>query len=385
MTLLIAKNNALDSSSGQDSAKQTSGDKDRTVAGEVAKTRTRHGLFLIGLAVALLIAMVIAIGVGKLSISPLRVATILWHDAATYLGWTSVQFAEEDWSRSESSAVSLIRAPRVILAVLVGGALALAGALLQSLFRNPLVSPDVIGVSSASAFGGVLAIFFGLGTTALITGSFASGLLAALLVLLIGKIRTSSPILTIVLGGIVISAFFNALVSLVTYMADSDTTLPAITFWLMGSFSASTWAKVTMVVLPIALGAVVVFLLRWRVNVLSLGDEEARALGINPARLRLLLIVAAALLTSATVAAAGVVGWVGLVIPHLVRLMVGHDNRVVLPGSFLLGGLYVLIIDTIARSIAEVEVPVGILTALIGAPVFISVLIKKARAGGTLA
>ncbi len=342
----------------------------------------RKNIFLLVLGGALVISMIVAIGVGKLSISPLRVAEILWYDATTAAGLESLHLSQPTWSRSESSAVSLIRAPRVMLAVLVGGALALAGAVLQALFRNPLVSPDVIGVSAASAFGGVLAIFFGAGTIALMTGSFALGFVATLLVLLLGHLRTSSPILTIVLGGIVISAFFNALVSLLTYMADQDSTLPSITFWLMGSFSASTWIKVRMVILPITLGCLVIFLLRWRVNVLSLGDADSLALGINPARSRFLLIAASALLTSATVAAAGIVGWVGLVIPHLVRLLVGQDNRVVLPGSFLLGGLYVLVIDTIARSLTEVEVPVGILTALIGAPVFICVLLNKSKQGG---
>lgn len=354
----------------------------------VMSLRRHHAtylLFLVALAAALIVLMLVAIGVGKLSVPPSQVARILWHDAMQYLGMPEALIPVQDWSNSESSAVSLIRAPRALLAVLVGGALALAGAVLQALFRNPLVSPDVIGVSAASAFGGVLAIFFGFGTTALVTGSFCAGLGAVVLVLLIGRIRTSSPILTIVLGGIVISAFFNALVSLVTYMADSDTTLPSITFWLMGSFSASTWPKVTMVFIPLLLGTAIVLLLRWRINILSLGDEDARALGINPTRTRLALISAAALLTSATVAVAGVVGWVGLVIPHLVRLIIGHDNRVVLPGSFLLGGLYVLAIDTLSRSIAEVEVPVGILTAMVGAPVFIAVLIRKARTGGALA
>ncbi|MDO4887325.1 MAG: iron ABC transporter permease [Actinomycetaceae bacterium] len=347
------------------------------------KVRLRHATIILGLMAVLVVAMLVAIGIGPLVISPVRVAQILWNDSlqALHLGGTS----DTPWTASEHSAVSLVRAPRIVLAVLVGGALAISGAALQALFRNPLVSPDVIGVSSASAFGGVLMILLGLGSSAIVSGAFACGLTAVGLVMLIGRIRTGSPILTIVLGGIVVSAFFNALVSLVTYLADPYTTLPSITFWLMGSFAAATWDKVIMIIIPVALGLVVVVALRWRINILSLGDEEAISLGINPARMRAALIVAVALLTASTVASVGIVGWVGLVVPHLMRLLVGHDNRIVIPSSFLLGGIYTLVIDTLARSLSSVEVPVGILTAMLGAPVFITVLIRRSHHGGSLA
>ena len=348
-----------------------------------AQVRLRHGAMIALLLAALIVSMLIAIGLGQLNISPLRVAQILCNDllGVFHLGGN----ADVSWSDGERSAVSLVRAPRIVLSILVGGALAVSGAALQALFRNPLVSPDVIGVSSASAFGGVLMIMLQLGSTAIVAGAFSSGLLAAVIVMGIGKIRTSSPILTIVLGGIVVSAFFNALVSLVTYLADPHTTLPSITFWLMGSFAAATWEKVMMVALPVLLGSVTVIALRWHINILSLGDDEAISLGVNPKRLRFVLIIAVSLLTSATVAAAGIIGWVGLVVPHLIRLLVGHDNRIAIPAAFLLGGLYTLLIDTLARTLSVVEIPVGILTAMIGAPVFITVLIRKARAGGAFA
>ena len=348
-----------------------------------AQVRLRHGAMIALLLAALVVSMLVAIGLGQLNISPLRVAQILWNDllGLLHLGGST----DVSWSDGERSAVSLVRAPRIILAILVGGALAVSGAALQALFRNPLVSPDVIGVSSASAFGGVLMIMLQLGSTAIVAGAFSSGLLAAVIVMGIGKIRTSSPILTIVLGGIVVSAFFNALVSLVTYLADPQTTLPSITFWLMGSFAAATWDKVMMIALPVLFGSMVVIALRWHINILSLGDDEAISLGVNPKRLRFVLIIAVSLLTSATVAAAGIIGWIGLVVPHLIRLVVGHDNRIVIPAAFLLGGLYTLVIDTLARTLSVVEIPVGILTAMIGAPVFITVLIRKARAGGSFA
>lgn len=346
--------------------------------------RTRYSVVMALLLAAVALITVFSVGYGKLSVPPLTVARILWHDLAISVHADAIA-GQQQWSAGERSAVSLIRAPRAVLAVIVGGALALAGATLQALFRNPLVSPDVIGVSSGAAFGGVLSILVGAGSTVLVTGSFFSGLLAAGIVLMIGRIRTMTPVLTIVLGGIVVAAFFNSLVSLVTYLADSYETLPSITFWLMGSFTSATWQKVFTAAVPVLIGTVVVTALRWRINVLAMGDDDARALGVDPGRLRIILIIAVALLTSATVAVAGIVGWVGLVVPHLVRLIVGPDNRIVLPASFLAGSAYLLLVDTLARNIGEAEIPVGILTAMIGAPVFIGLLIQKARRGGSLA
>lgn len=353
-------------------------------AGRAEKVRVRRSLMLIGiLGVVLVIAALAAMGIGRLSLPIDRAGAIVIDQLAGLVGLNTGLGGET--SPAESSTVWLIRAPRVLLAVLVGAALAVSGAVLQSLFRNPLVSPDVIGVSSAASFGGVLTILFGLGSLALVSGAFAAGLAAALLIMALGRIRTGSPILTIVLGGIVVSALFNALVSLVTYLADPYTTLPSITFWLMGSFASASWTHVLTAIIPILPCLIVVYLLRWRVNLLSLGDDEARSLGVRPERLRMLLIIMVALMTAATVAVSGVIGWVGLVIPHLVRLLIGSDNRVLLPGSALLGGLYMLVVDTMARSVIEVEIPVGILTAIIGAPVFVYLLVRRAKGGKLLA
>ncbi|WP_427871185.1 FecCD family ABC transporter permease [Leucobacter luti] len=326
----------------------------------------------------LMCALVLAVGAGRLGVSPLNVISIVLNE----LG---IPGFEGSWTEKERTAVAMIRAPRALMAALAGAALAVSGAVLQALFRNPLVSPDVIGVSSAASFGGVLVIMIGGGGVALMSGSFAAGLVAALLVMLLGRIRTGSPVLTIVLGGIVVSAFFDALVSLVTYLADPYTTLPSITFWLMGSFASASWEKLALLTVPVALGLLFVFALRWRVNILSLGDEEASALGMRPGLMRGALIVAVSLLTASSVAVAGVIGWVGLVIPHMVRLLVGPDHRVLLPGAALLGAAYVLLMDTVARTVVQVEVPIGILTAVIGAPVFVAVLIKRTRGGRTLA
>ncbi|MDY5148300.1 ABC transporter permease [Actinotignum sanguinis] len=338
----------------------------------IARRRTAAFAVLVITTIALLGAMVVAMGMGQLSISAPDVVRILFS-------------SPDDVDRSALVAINQIRAPRVILAVVLGGCLAVSGAVLQSLFRNPLVSPDIVGVSSAAAFGGVLAILVGTSSFILMGSTFIFGLSAVVCVMLIGRIRSHSATLTIVLAGVVVSAFFNAMVSLMTYVADPYSKLPSITFWLMGSLAAASWAKVTTIIIPVIIGLIVVVALRWRINVLSLGDEDARALGINPSAMRWVCIFAVALLTAASVAAAGIIGWVGLVIPHLVRLLVGHDNRVVIPESFLMGGMYLLIIDTIARNATSVEIPVGILTATIGAPVFIGLLIRRARKGRALA
>ncbi|WP_427174272.1 FecCD family ABC transporter permease [Arthrobacter sp. 92] len=277
-------------------------------------------------------------------------------------------------SGAEQNVVLLVRLPRVLLALLVGGGLAIGGAALQAVFRNPLVSPEVIGVSSGASFGGALALLLGLGPGLLVGGSFAFGLLALATLFLITSGRGGAHMLMVVLGGIVTASFFSALVALVTYVADPFTTLPAIVFWLLGSVATATWAKVSVALIPVAAGTAVLLALRWRVNVLSLGDDDAASLGLRPRPLRWLILAAVALIVAGAVAVSGVISWVGLVIPHLARMWVGPDHRVLLPVSFLLGGAYLIAIDTIARTVTAGEIPLGVLTALVGAPVFFLLL-----------
>ncbi|WP_307025335.1 FecCD family ABC transporter permease [Arthrobacter globiformis] len=277
-------------------------------------------------------------------------------------------------SGTEQNVVLLVRLPRVLLALLVGGGLAIGGAALQAIFRNPLVSPEIIGVSAGASFGGALALLLGLGPLLLVGGSFVCGLLALGALFLITSGRAGTPMLMIVLGGVVTGSFFSALVALVTYIADPNTTLPAIVFWLLGSVSTATFAKVAVALIPVLGGAAVLVALRWRINVLSLGDEDAAALGVRPRPLRWVVLVAVALMVAGAVAVSGAVSWVGLVIPHLARMWVGPDHRVLLPVSFLLGGAYIVLVDTIARTATGGEIPLGVLTALIGAPVFFLLL-----------
>ena len=280
----------------------------------------------------------------------------------------------QTWTPAQQNVVLLVRLPRVLLALLVGGGLALSGAALQATLRNPLVSPQIVGVSSGASFGGALALVLGLGSPGLVGGAFAFGLVALLVVFLATAGSEPASVLMIVLAGVVTGSFFSALVSLLTYLADPYDQLPAIVFWLLGSVATATFAKVGVAAVPVLAGAALVLALRWRVNVLSLGDEDAAALGMRPVRVRWTVLCAVALIVAGAVAVSGVIGWVGLVIPHLARMWVGPDHRVLMPVSLLMGAGYLLLIDTLARTMSEGEIPLGVLTALVGAPVFFLLL-----------
>jgi len=273
------------------------------------------------------------------------------------------------------SVIWQVRGPRVLAAVLVGAALAVAGTAFQGLFRNPLVSPDILGASSGAALGAVFGIFLSLGVFAIQFFAFLGGLVAVAAVYVIGSaVRSRDPILVLVLTGVVIGALLGAGVGLLKYLADPYNQLPAMTFWLLGSLAAANVSDLVPLVGPVALGTVVLIALRWRMNAMSLPEEEARALGIATGPLRVAIVAAATLTTSASVATAGIIGWVGLVVPHLARSLVGPDFARLVPASAILGGGYLLLIDTLARTMAPVEVPLGILTAVVGTPFFIWLL-----------
>ena len=329
------------------------------------RRRLRTWLTLPAIALVVLLIAVFSLATGRYGVPPVEVARLL-------LG--QVLPIEQTWYPQEASAVLDVRMPRVLLALLVGGGLALGGAVLQGVFRNPLVSPEVIGVSAGASFGGVLALVLSLGSAALVGGAFLTGLAALVLVLAIARLASGSPLLMVVLGGVVVSAFFSALVSLLSFVADPYETLPAVTFWLLGSLATASYGKVLVAAVPIGLGVVIALALRWRLNILSLGEEDAAALGVPPRLTRNVLLVAVALIAAGAVAVSGVVGWVGLVVPHICRLIVGGDHRVLLPASLLVGAGYLLLIDTLSRSLTSSELPLGILTAIIGAPFFVLLL-----------
>lgn len=348
------------------------------------QTRARsHRIPLLLCVLILCTVALISMAAGRYWVPPNEILRILANEATALFGAGGGEGAlRRTWTEQEATVILDVRLPRVLLAFLVGGALSLGGACLQALFRNPLVSPDIIGVTAGASFGGVLVLTLGLSGGAMVGGAFGFGLAALAVVLLLGRLGGSGgPMLMIVLGGIVVAAFFNALVSFITYTADPYSELPSIVHWLLGSIAAAGYDKVLTALIPIAVGAAVVLAMRWRLNVLSLGDDDAAALGVNPHRSRVVLLCAVALMTAGTVAVAGAVGWVGLVVPHLARLWVGPDHRVLLPASLLLGGTYLMLIDTLSRSLTSSELPLGILTAVIGAPVFVVLLARSQKKG----
>jgi iron complex transport system permease protein len=273
-----------------------------------------------------------------------------------------------------------IRGPRVLAAMLVGGALSVAGAAFQGLFRNPLVSPDILGASSGAALGAIIGIYFSLDVLSIEALAFAGGLAAVAAVYVIGSsVRGSDPLLVLVLTGVVIGALLGAGVGLIKYLADPYNQLPAMTFWLLGSLAGVNPADLWPLLGPVAVGTAALLALRWRLNAMSLPDEEARALGLPTGVLRVAIIGAATLVTAASVATGGIIGWVGLVVPHLARFLVGPDFARLLPTAAILGGGYLLFVDTVARSASSVEIPLGILTAAIGTPFFIWLLASARR------
>lgn len=337
----------------------------------LAQVRRRPAVVVpvVALAVTLAVVCVAAMGVGRYGVSFDEVLRIL---AGRVLP------VSQTWSDAEQNVVLLVRLPRVLLAALIGGGLAIGGAALQATFRNPLVSPEIIGVSAGASFGGALALLAGLGWVYLVGGAFAFGIAALALVFAVTLGRGAAPVLMIVLAGVVTGAFFSALVSLVTYMADPYDQLPAIVFWLLGSIATATFGKLLIAAGPIIAGALLLLLLRWRVNVLSLGDEEAVAVGVRPGPLRWVVLGAVALVVAGAVAVSGVISWVGLVVPHLARMWVGPDHGVLFPAAFLMGASYLVLMDTAARTLTAGEIPLGVLTAVIGAPTFF-VLLRRNR------
>ncbi|MBB5222794.1 iron complex transport system permease protein [Amaricoccus macauensis] len=320
------------------------------------------------LAAVLLVSLV----VGRYPVGPGDVLRII----AAKLGGEAADVPE-----TAATVVWQVRLPRVAAGLLVGAALAGSGAVFQGLFRNPLVSPDILGVSAGASVGAVTGIFLSLPVVAIQGLAFAGGLGAVAIVAAVGTAaRGRDPVLVLVLAGVAIGALLGACVSLVKVLADPYDQLPAITFWLLGSLASTTRGDVLSIVPAIVLGLVPMVLLRWRMNLLTLDDEEARALGVETTRLRLVLIAAATLLTAAAVSISGIVGWIGLLVPHVARSLAGPDFARLLPVALMLGGGYLVAVDTLARCLAATEVPLGILTAAIGAPFFLWLLIAARQA-----
>jgi iron complex transport system permease protein len=307
--------------------------------------------------------------VGRFVIAPAEVARILW-----------AQFfpIAHDWPASVETIVLQIRLPRSIMAMFVGAGLAASGAAYQGMFRNPLVSPDILGVTAAAGFGAALALLLSRNPLELQIIAFAFGLVGVALTYLLARIYRTTPVLMLVLSGVVVAAFFSALLSGAKYVADPESKLPAITYWLLGSLNGASTRSLAMALPPIIVGGVGLMFVRWQLNVLAMGDEEARSLGIRTELLKGIVIACTTLITAASVSVCGIVGWVGLVVPHLGRMLVGPDHRTLLPATLSIGATYLLFIDGVARTAVATEIPLGILTAMIGAP-FFAYLLRRTR------
>jgi iron complex transport system permease protein len=324
---------------------------------------------LLLLACLLVAVTLVASGIGPYRIAPQDILHAIWR-----------------WPRGEAGAGAIdtvlfnIRFPRVVAAGLVGAALAAAGAAYQSLFHNPLVSPDILGVSTGAGLGAVTGILLGLPVVAIQALGFGGGLLTVAVVAALARgLRGSNDVLVLVLAGIVVGALAGAAISLVKVLADPYDQLPAITFWLLGSLAGVKANDVAVTIPLVVLGLAPLVLLRWRIGLLSLGDDEARALGVEVGRLRVIVIAAATLVTASVVAISGVIGWVGLMVPHMARLLVGPRFDRLLPAAILLGAAFMIGVDTLARSAARIEIPLGVLTAIIGGPAFVWLLARSRR------
>lgn len=331
----------------------------------------RARLVVVAAAALLLVLAAVSLVLGRYPIDPAQAVLMLVDRVVP---------VERVWTNQQATLFFNVRLPRIALACMVGASLSAAGAAFQGTFRNPLVSPDVLGASQGAALGAAAALLAGAGSFAVSAWAFAAAMATVAVVMLVSaRARASEHSLTVVLVGVMVSSLCQAGVSFAKLVADPSDQLPAITYWLMGSLTGARMADVLFAAVPMAAGAAVLLALRWRINLLTMGDDEARTMGVNARRLRMAVMVAATLLTAASVSVSGMIGWVGLVIPHVARMLIGCDYRRLLPASMLLGASFLLVVDNVSRLAYTAEIPIGILTAFLGAPFFLYLIMTRRR------
>ncbi|WP_407427915.1 FecCD family ABC transporter permease [Treponema sp.] len=311
------------------------------------------------------VTALICLGIGRYTLSPLQILKAFGD-----------LISGADGDVMAQTVIFKVRLPRIILAVFIGAGLACSGAAFQGLFSNPLATPDTLGVASGASFGAVFAMLFHANLIVIQFSALAFGLAACFITYKMGQVRGKQSVIMIVLSGIVVSSLVQAMVSLVKYLADPEDQLPSITYWLMGSMASANYKNLVLGLPFIVSGMIFLYFIRWRINILSLNEDEAKSMGINLQLIRLLIILASSLITASCVSMCGSVGWIGLLIPHICRMLLGSNNNTVIPLSVSLGAIFMVVIDTFARSASSAEIPVSIITAVIGAPVFI-ILLKK--------
>lgn len=334
------------------------------------KNSSRASIYILLFIFLYILSIVISFGLGRYHIGLITLIKVLF---------SRILPIQRTWPKQIEIIVFNIRLPRLLAASLIGASLSLSGLVFQTIFHNPMVSPDVLGTTSASGFGAALALLFELPMYAVNISAFTSGLVSIVLVYLVSRKVKHNQILGFVLGGIMIGSLFSSFTSFIKLVADPNNTLPNITYFLMGSLAGCTFSDLKLVIIPMLIGIIIISLFSWRINLLSLSDEEAKALGVNTKKLRVILISASALLISSSVAISGVIGWIGLVIPHIVRMLTGCDTRRTIPSSIFLGASFLVIVDTFSRMLSTSEVPIGILTSIIGAPFFLYLIIREGR------
>jgi len=347
----------------------TENDLDRQVHVVAKKEFNKVNIIMPILVIIPIITFILSFTVGRYGISAGEIMKIF---ISKLLGLPA------NWSANVETVIFKVRIPRILAAMLVGAALSMSGAAYQGLFKNPMISPDILGASAGAGFGAAVGILFSFGIAGIQLSSFLFGIGAVVLTFIISSIvgKGNNAVLVLVLTGMVVSTLFSSFISMTKYLADPNSKLPAITFWLMGGLSTIGISDVKVILIPIIAGSVPLILLRWKLNVLSFGEEEANALGVDTRKIRAVIIICSTLLTAASVSICGMIGWVGLIIPHLARMIVGPNYKVLLPASFLIGSTFLLVVDDVARSAFSLEIPLGILTSLIGAPFFLYLLLK---------
>lgn len=337
----------------------------------------RYASKVILFAAVLLILFVLSFLMGRYPIRPMELFGMLGNRILSLLNLQGHIVAEPFWDQQTEAIFFSIRLPRILLACLVGCCISTAGAAYQGIFQNPMAAPDILGASSGAAFGAALAILLRSPSWLITILAFVFSLVTVALVTLISRYASGSRILGLILGGIMISSLFSSGTSYIKLVADPNDQLPAITYWLMGSLADAKLSRVLFACIPMAIGLIPLILMRWRINILTLGDEEATSMGVNTQRVRLLVIICATLITAASVSVSGMIGWVGLVIPHFARRIVGNNYIRLLPLTMIIGALFLLGVDDISRNLLAKEIPLGILTSLVGAPFFIYLITRK--------
>lgn len=336
----------------------------------LARARAKYIIVIVLSIVLLVAAMVASLAIGRYSIPFAETARILL---------SHVLPIDQTPEEIESAVVLSLRLPRTIAAALVGAAMALSGATYQSIFKNPMCSPDLLGVTSGACVGAAVAILLDLSSGGVQFFAFVTGIATVAMTVMIPRLMRNESTTVLILSGIVVGSLMSSVMNIIKFVADADTELAEITYWTMGSFATVSLADMAPVLPSILIPVIVILLMRYRLNVLSLGDNEARSLGVNLRATRGIFILCSTLITASCVCLCGTIGWVGLVIPHCARLIIGVDNRRMLPVAMLLGGVFMLIIDILCRTLNAAELKIGILTGIIGAPFFIFILVKQSR------